>query len=323
MQAWVLLALLPATALLTWLARRYALRRALLDMPGERRSHDLPTPRGGGIAIAVVMAFTLLLPGLWPEAARWPLLAGLCLMAGIGWRDDHRPQSVWLRLLVQLAAGGCVAWAAIGLDAPWPWLGVLLVPVLVNVWNFMDGIDGIATSQAALVALALGCWMPPPLAVPAWALLLACLGFLPANLIPRVRVFLGDVGSYTLGYLLAALLVSAMTAPAPSPLLLLPLSAFLLDATLTLVMRIRRGERWWQPHRQHLYQRLALRARRHAPVTLLYAGWTALASIAMIALADASAVTQGVSVLVACMLGAILWWWGGQRLRESQGSSHR
>jgi Fuc2NAc and GlcNAc transferase len=82
-----------------------------------------------------------------------------------------------------------------------------------------------------------------------------------------------------------------------------------------------RGERWWQPHRVHLYQRLAQRWEGHLPVTLLYAGWTVACTLAMILLLDASVVTQGVSTLVAYILGAIAWWWLGSGTRGPQGSA--
>lgn len=287
---WMLPSFLLAAAG-TWLARRYALRFELMDQPGERRSHTVSTPRGGGISIVVCMLLGMAWIALRApqQAALMACLAvGLSLVAGIGWVDDHRPLPPLLRLAVQaiaalvLAVGfhratGSLSTAAIAFAA---------VMVMVNVWNFMDGIDGLAASQAAIAAVGLGLL----LGASVWFWLAAGLfsaiaGFLPFNF-PKARIFLGDVGSGALGYLLAALLVAAhqsTAGPIPWPLVLLPVSAFLIDAGFTLAMRILNRERWWQPHVQHAYQVWAKRLGRHAPVTLAYAVFSLLAVILMLA----------------------------------------
>jgi len=266
----------------TWIARGYALRSRLLDPPGERRSHTVPTPRGGGIAIA--LAFLVAMVAM---AARRPdeivLLAcaaiGLVLVAGIGWIDDHRPLSPWSRLAVHaLAAGWLMAGVYLsgrGGAAAMAAFGAALV--LVNVWNFMDGIDGLAATQAALVAAGLSflAGTDAVLVHLALALMASIFGFLPFNF-PRARIFLGDVGSGALGYALAMLLAMALhRLPAAAwPLVLLLPSAFLLDAGLTLSARIIGGEKWWTPHVQHVYQRWARRLGGHPPVTIAFAAWT-------------------------------------------------
>ena len=140
-----------------WLARSHALRHGLLDQPGERRSHQVPTPRGGGVGIAAAWILACLASGIngWMTAELAIATAtGSLLVAVAGFVDDHRPLSAWWRLLAHIAAGlllaigvlasGGGAWLAL--------LGFAAVPVMVNVWNFMDGINGIATSQAALAA---------------------------------------------------------------------------------------------------------------------------------------------------------------------------
>ena len=277
-----------------WLARAHALRHGLLDQPGERRSHQVPTPRGGGVGIAAAWVLACLVSGMngW-MSAELALAAGIgsLLVATVGFIDDHRPFSAWGRLLAHVAAGSVLA-AAVLASGHAAWLALVAfaaVPVMVNVWNFMDGINGIATSQAALAAAgiaglaALASQQADPVGLlPAWLLCAACLGFLPFNF-PRARIFLGDVGSGTLGVALAVLLV-LLLGEAPDAerggmlaLALLPLSAFLVDATLTLARRIVRREQWWAPHVSHAYQRLASRAGSHVPVTLAYAGWTAVA----------------------------------------------
>lgn len=265
----------------TWGARLYALRRRLLDEPGERRSHAIATPRGGGLAVvvAVLVAIAALVLRLPREIV---LLAcagiGLVLVAGIGWLDDHRPLSPWPKLAAHVLAAG---WLAAGflLSGAGPSVALAVfvaVPVLVNVWNFMDGIDGLASTQAILAAAAFA-WLAgdAPTVHVGLAFIAALFGFLPFNF-PKARIFLGDVGSGTLGYVLAWLAGAAMASNPPSawPLVLLPPSAFLVDAGLTLLRRALRGERWWTPHVGHVYQRWARAAGSHIPVTLAYAAWT-------------------------------------------------
>jgi UDP-N-acetylmuramyl pentapeptide phosphotransferase/UDP-N-acetylglucosamine-1-phosphate transferase len=310
---WMALAFLIALAG-TWMARGYALRNALLDLPGERRSHHAPTPRGGGIAIVAAM-----LPALAWLAWRDPAQAGtfiaigcgLLLVAGIGWIDDHRPLAPGLRLAVHAVAAVLLAWAllASGASLSTAACGFVLALVLVNVWNFMDGIDGLAASQALLAALGYALFASPnPAAWLGFALVAACAGFLPFNL-PRAGIFLGDVGSGALGYLLAALamLVLGGAEPRQWPLLLLPLLAFLADAGWTLARRLVRGERWWEPHVQHAYQRWA-RDSGHAVTTIAYAGWGLAALGLMLYGRNRSFTFIMVAVGISCLAASIAWW---------------
>jgi UDP-N-acetylmuramyl pentapeptide phosphotransferase/UDP-N-acetylglucosamine-1-phosphate transferase len=192
--------------------------------------------------------------------------------------DDHRPLSPWLRLGVQAIAAGSFALAVAGTwgDLAMAALAFIVAMALTNIWNFMDGINGLAASQAALVAVGLAFILGGSWGWLALALAAACLGFLPLNF-PKARIFLGDVGSGALGFTLAALLVIAWAGlhSYQGTLLLLPLSAFLVDSGLTLLRRLLRGERWWSPHVQHAYQRWAASVGAHTAVTLSYAGWTA------------------------------------------------
>lgn len=312
MAAWFVVALAG-----TWCARRYALKHQMVDQPGERRAHQQATPRGGGIAIVVA-----LLLAIGCLAQRDPghvlLLAaiatGLCLVAGVGWIDDHRPLPPWSRLVVQAVAAAVLGWGirasggGIGTIA----LGCVAALVLVNVWNFMDGIDGLATTQALLAALGWW-WISGPASVSwlALALVAACLGFLPFNLY-KARIFLGDVGSGALGYALAALLAwLSMQDIGRLPMLMLPLTAFLVDASLTLAMRAISGQRWWLPHDQHTYQHWARHCAAHLPVTVWYGAWTVCASLLMLALAGSA---QGTAFMMlalvgACLLAALAWSW--------------
>jgi UDP-N-acetylmuramyl pentapeptide phosphotransferase/UDP-N-acetylglucosamine-1-phosphate transferase len=311
--AWILLHLCLGLSV-TWLARRYALRRALVDHPGERRSHAAPTPRGGGISIAVSLLAAAL--WLWARTAgpAWlpGFTAGLVLVALVGLVDDHRPLSPWLRLAVHAVAASCLAasaWLATG-DPGLALLAFAAAMVLTNVWNFMDGIDGLAATQAMLAALAVAMLATGDVRWLALALLGATAGFLPFNL-PRASVFLGDVGSGALGYAIAGMVaMAAATAPDRAWALALPLSAFLIDAGMTLAGRMWRGEPWWRPHVLHAYQRWVRRCGSHLTVTLAYGGWT-LASLALAWLLLRSSYRPSF-VIGACAAwytaGAIAWW---------------
>lgn len=262
-----------------WMAREYAIRRNLLDQPGERRSHEVPTPRGGGIGIVIALLVAACVLG-WRHPQQIVLLlgfvVGLMLVAGTGMVDDHRPLSPWLRLGVQALAAGVLAVAVAGTsgDLSIALIAFVAAMVLTNIWNFMDGINGIASSQAVLMATGLALMLGGSWAWLALALAAACVGFLPFNF-PRARIFLGDVGSGSLGFALAALLTPAlMQNNVRGELLLLPLSAFLVDSGLTLARRVFRRERWWTAHAQHAYQRWAAATGTHTIVTLAYAGWT-------------------------------------------------
>lgn len=276
---WLLLLVLVTAAAVTWLAIRYAHWRRLIDQPGERRSHQVSTPRGGGIGIVVsqLLACGLgaaLLPAY--SAALLVFALGLLLVAGIGWWDDHRSLPAVPRLCVHLLAGlmlGGIVWFGTGsLLKAVACFG--LAVSLVNIWNFMDGINGLATIQAILVGVGAGLLLPGGYALAGWALAAGCAGFLPFNF-PRARIFMGDVGSGALGYLVAGLLALGLSVTDTVPVLWLMLpAAFLADAGFTLLSRMLRGERWMQPHTQHLYQAFVKREYSHTVVTLGYAFFT-------------------------------------------------
>lgn len=333
------LPLLAAVAVLAaagaGLARRHALRHGLLDLPGERRSHRLPTPRGGGIGIAIAWAAACLVLGaigVLPGPLAAAGAAGVVLVGGVGWIDDHRPLSPWWRLAAHAVAGALLA-VALAMAGASTWLALLAlagVPVLVNVWNFMDGIDGLAASQAALAALGFALLSGEATAAwPALALAAACLGFLPFN-VPRARIFLGDVGSGVLGYALAlvacAFLLQGGEGGDPSrlPLAFLLLSAFLIDASLTLAMRMLRGEQWWRPHVEHAYQRLAAGLGSHLSVTLAFAAWT-LAATGLAVAARSQLWTFRLCAVVAAAWAAagMLAWYSARSFRPHRQHKER
>ena len=305
--------LVAASALGTWLALRYARARSLLDAPGERRSHAVPTPRGGGVAMMVVLVATgaIMASSQASLTAFWIAFSlGLLLVGGIGWWDDHRPLSAWLRLAVHLLAGGVLSVGV--LLAGGGWIAAvacgLLAVILVNVWNFMDGINGIATTQFVLVAGAAWLLWGEGVAPLALACVASGLGFLPFNF-PRARIFLGDVGSGGMGFALAALYGLAVLVGNAAPEAgLVPVSAFVVDAGLTLGRRIWRGEAWWTAHVQHTYQVWARELRQHWPVTLGFATWTVAGAASVAWLDSATPSFMGAFAVAWYTSGALLWW---------------
>ncbi|WP_245978612.1 MraY family glycosyltransferase [Allostella humosa] len=278
-----LVALAALVGLLAWLATgrvtRWLGQRAILDQPNDRSSHQVPTPRGGGLGLLppVLGGWCLLAFLLDGPAMAWAMATGALLLMAVSWRDDRGGLPVRLRLLVQLVA---VVPVVSLLPAPiaqgWlpGWLDMALAAVawvwFVNLYNFMDGIDGISGVETmalgcglALVALATG-----PADAAGYGLVLAAgaAGFLAWNWHPA-RVFLGDVGSVPLGYLAGGLLLALAASGQWAAALILPLY-YLADATLTLLRRALRAEKVWQAHRQHFYQRATQAGLSHAAVAL-------------------------------------------------------
>lgn len=307
----VLLLCASGSAMLTALAVDYGRRRGLVDVPGKRRSHSAPTPRGGGIApvltLLVVIAALGLRGALLPTDA---LAVGVALfaVAAIGWADDHRPLGAGVRLATHAGLALFALPILLPGAAPWLWLlAAAAVVVAINLCNFMDGINGMATVQAALVSAFLGVmlrFVDPALATLAFGMALACLGFLPFNF-PRARIFLGDVGSGALGLMVAVLGVIAWREGAAglAALALLP-SAFLIDGGLTLVARARAGKPLARAHREHLYQWLVRSGASHAAVTVMYGLWTLIMGAFFVLR------PQGDTLLTLALYlaGGLLWW---------------
>lgn len=298
MDAWLLVpvALLAAsTAALAAAAVASRGQRWLLDAPGPQRSHAQPTPRGGGLGIALVLAALGL--GVWAGAldgvsarAGAALSLAFLLVGAVGLWDDLKALPRWPRLLAHVVAAVLVAWvaredappAALAATAAGAALVVAGLAWSINLHNFMDGIDGLLATQCAFVLGASVLLMAP---APTLAQLLgiagtaAVLGFLPFNC-PRARVFLGDVGSGPLGLLVGTVAVlAAGNARLPLAASLVLASAFVVDASLTLASRIVRGRRWYTRHREHLYQWLARSGRSHARVVAVYALWNLLVAL--------------------------------------------
>jgi Fuc2NAc and GlcNAc transferase len=300
---WAVLAAV-ASWLIAGRVRQYAIRDSLLDVPNERSSHSVPTPRGGGVAIAVVTLCGAALSaalGLVPIRLAIAIIGGGALVACVGFIDDRRGLSPLIRALAQTAAATwTVGWLG-GLPAldvgvgtvrlGW-WGGGLAVAGIVwvtNLYNFMDGIDGLAGGEATLVGGAAGVLFlatgRTDLALMAWLVAAGSAGFLLWNW-PPAKLFMGDVGSGLLGFLFATLAVaSENTGSLPLLTWVILTAAFLVDATITLVRRALRGERWYAAHRSHAYQRAVQYGRSHQRVTssvlVLDLALCALAAIAV------------------------------------------
>jgi Fuc2NAc and GlcNAc transferase len=279
-------AALVASALLTYIARRFALSRGMLDVPNERSSHTRVTPRGGGIAIVVASTLAFLALAVVGDISHELLLAlsvGGAAVALVGYVDDRHRLPARVRLTVHvLAAVWAVVWVrGLGtvqfgehlLHLGWAGtaLSVLGIVWVLNLFNFMDGIDGIAAGEALFVAGA-GALLASSSAgagvgAAAWVFAGACAGFLPWNW-PPARVFLGDVGSGYLGYITIVLaLADAREHPVAIWIWFILGGIFFVDATVTLMRRLFRGDKVHEAHRQHAYQRLARCWNSHLRVT--------------------------------------------------------
>jgi len=285
---WLIIIVAFSSWILTGILRRYALTSSLLDIPNKRSSHSAPTPRGGGLAIVVSFLVALLILvsiDLLDQLLMVCLLGAGVLVALIGFIDDHRHIAARWRLLVHFSAAGWILYISgglpplpvLGLTLDLAWLGYLLAALylvwLLNLYNFMDGIDGIAGIEAITVCFGgiVLYWLIGSTSVmyivPA-LLLAAVAGFLFWNF-PRAKIFMGDVGSGFLGITLGALSIqAAWIMPELFWSWLILLGVFLVDATVTLVRRILRKEKFYEAHCSHAYQHAARQLNSHIRVSL-------------------------------------------------------
>jgi UDP-N-acetylmuramyl pentapeptide phosphotransferase/UDP-N-acetylglucosamine-1-phosphate transferase len=293
---------------------RYALAR-----PNARSSHTVPTPQGGGIAVLMatlsVAGLALVLLGEGGEAIAIAAVAALVL-AVVGAIDDLRPLPAGFRLVLQsLAVGTLVLATGLRILPAVPaWLDHTIL-ILTGIWfvnlvNFMDGLDWITAAEvvpitAFLAALGSVGLLPMPLALLAAALCGALLGFAPFNR-PVARLFLGDVGSLPIGLLVGFLLACLAATGAMAAALLLPLY-YLGDATLTLFRRLLRGERVWEAHRSHFYQKATDHGFSPLSVSVhVFVLNLALAALAALTLIVPSPAAQIVALTVGAALVAVV-----------------
>lgn len=303
--------------LIRWLAAR-----SIMDHPNHRSSHSRPTPRGGGLAVITMLVLTLgLLAWRFEDPWLGALAVGSVAMATLGWSDDRKGLSARLRLGIQSAIVAALVLALphetrlvpnilpfgverIAIALGWLWF--------VNLYNFMDGIDGLSGLETTMIAVGLALLAGLSMTYPSWgyagwATAGAAIGFLRWNWHPA-RIFLGDVGSLPLGFLMGGLLILlASSDNGLIPALLLPLY-YLMDATTTLCMRLIRGEKIWQAHREHSYQQAAQRMGRHDGVCWYI---TAL-NIILIGLATGAYIWPHFSALALilglALTGSLLWY---------------
>lgn len=273
--------------LLTSALRRYALAKSLIDVPNARSSHTVPTPRGGGVAI--VLTFLFLLPvlaifSLLSWSFTWGLLGAGAGIAVLGFLDDHGHIAARWRLLGHFSAavwalfwmGGAPPLAVMGTTFDMGWVGIVLAMLylvwMLNLYNFMDGIDGLASLEAIFVCLGAALiYALMGLSSLAWAPLLlsfAVAGFLYWNF-PPAKIFMGDAGSGFLGVTLGIFsLQAAWASPSLIWVWVILMGVFIVDATFTLIRRLVRGDKVYEAHRSHAYQYASRKYGRHLPVTL-------------------------------------------------------
>jgi len=266
----------------------YFKKRGLLDNPNQRSSHKNPTPRGGGIAILVCQAIAFIIFHFFNITSfHYSFYLAIIIIAVISFIDDKLNLSARIRFLVHILAALLVVYYTGGLiKLPFPdplnfslaWFSypVTLIWILgtMNIFNFLDGIDGYAGVQIIIYALGLGIFFPEiwPLAL---VLGLSSLGFLFSNWHPA-KIFMGDVGSASIGFMFAILPLylsqNMDIAPYKSVFYAVCfLWFFLSDGAFTIIRRVIRGEKVWEAHRSHLYQRLNIVGWSHDKITLLVA----------------------------------------------------
>jgi len=285
--AWWVPVIAGISFFLTQLLRHYALVQRLVDVPNARSSHVAPTPRGGGLAI--VLSFLLAVALLFATGVISLGVFAACvgtggLIAVIGFMDDHGHIAARWRLLGHFAAaswglfwlGGLPVVTVLGFDFDLGWVGDILAVFylvwMLNLYNFMDGIDGIASVEAICVCLGICLlyWisdMPELIWLPLF-LAASVIGFLWWNF-PPARIFMGDAGSGFLGGVLGLLsLHAAWTEPQMLWAWVILLGVFIVDATFTLLRRLFRGDKVYEAHRSHAYQFASRKMGSHMAVTL-------------------------------------------------------
>lgn len=278
---------LVASLLFTGILRRYALSRSLIDIPNARSSHSVPTPRGGGVAIVISFLIAVVFLGAnnWINLPFTFVLFGSGIgIALLGFLDDHGHIAARWRLLGHFFAaiwalywlGGMPPLVVFNMNINLGMLGHILAIFyliwMLNLYNFMDGIDGIASVEAVCVCFGacLLYWLAGfnSLIMVPFTLAMSVMGFLYWNF-PPARIFMGDAGSGFLGVVLGVLsLQAAWFAPKLLWVWLILLGVFIVDATVTLIRRLLRGDKVYEAHRSHAYQFASRHYGRHLPVTL-------------------------------------------------------
>jgi Fuc2NAc and GlcNAc transferase len=312
--------------------RSYASDKGLMDVPNTRSSHHLSTPRGGGIVFVGLWLGAALLAwvrGELSSEAAFFLLPGSILVAAIGYGDDHYNLSPLWRALVHFIAALIAVYSLLTMGPGhsswkmlcWHWLEMLCIVFIIvwstNLFNFMDGTDGLAGMEACFIFIVGGWWLwqagAQNYAYLAWVLVAAVAGFLVWNW-PPARIFMGDGGSGFLGFLIANFaLMGQIWWDIPILLWGIVCSIFWFDATITLVRRILAGERWYAAHRSHAYQRLHQAGWSHHKILLVV---SALNILLLAAALWASANRETIPwVFLATLIFLSMVYWTVERLQ--------
>lgn len=278
---------------------RNAQKWHLIDNPNHRSSHVRPTPNGGGLGVVlagVLTGFCLVWYSHWNWILGAVVLTISCVLAGVSFIDDMRPIRASYRLGVQLLVSAAILFSMGGLPEIERFMGayvsrtllylflLLVIVWWINLFNFMDGIDGLAGSQAVFMLVSgavLLAWLNPAImSHPMWWWMLciaaAALGFLFLNWTPA-KIFMGDVGSIYLALMILSLALMSIryhwiSVPMGLSMWAIFGAIFVTDATVTLIVRMVKRQRWYEAHGSHVYQQLSRRWGGHLPVTSLYIG---------------------------------------------------
>jgi UDP-GlcNAc:undecaprenyl-phosphate/decaprenyl-phosphate GlcNAc-1-phosphate transferase len=308
--------------------RLWMLDHNYLDYPNNRSMHLIPTPRGGGLAIVIV---TYILVGiLWYLERPLPvkgvacILVGGLLVAGISYWDDLHSLPFWIRFSVHLVVAGMIVFGYGSLQIfklpflelrNFGWVGIPMTFIwivgLINAYNFMDGIDGLAGGQGVVTGLgwAILGWLSGQFLIAGTGLIigLSCLGFLGHNW-PPARIFMGDVGSAFLGYTFAVMtVVAGMHDPRlifAGAILVWP---FIFDTVLTFLRRLIHGENVFTPHCSHFYQRWVAAGFSQKKIALIYIGMSTIGLIGAIGLITAWRWADYLAVIMVIIISLIIW----------------
>jgi UDP-N-acetylmuramyl pentapeptide phosphotransferase/UDP-N-acetylglucosamine-1-phosphate transferase len=294
--------------------------RAIIDVPNERSSHADPTPRGLGLAPAVGIMLTALV--LLHGPARIGFVLAGCLFGALGLLDDLRDLGALTRFVAQIVfAAAALPWLLHGLSGAPAWRVVFAagcvvwLVAFVNAFNFMDGVNGISAAQCVVAGAA---WYAVGQIADVSVLtdiglitLAGALAFAPLNF-PVAKAFIGDVGSYFFGAILAATAILGLRAGVAFEAVFAPVAIYLADTSVTIVRRMRRGEKWYTPHRSHVYQQLHQLGFSHPQTTGSVLLAASLASAAgLLALTDSLAWRVvgdvGIAVVLVAYLASPAW----------------
>ncbi len=282
-----LLSILMISYISVGVIKKYSIKNKLIDIPNHRSSHTIPTPSGGGLSIAflILLVVILLFLGTWIQMdIALALGIGGLIVVVTGWIDDrHQLPASWRAICYFIAAGWavyCLGGAErieLGTQVLIPnyittIFAVFWVVWFTNLYNFMDGTDGLAASEAICVSLFSGLvfWNigEKGLAIISFTILMSSCGFLHWNW-PPAKIFMGDVGSCLLGFIFGVLsIMGESSGKFTMAIWSILLAVFIVDATLTLLMRLLKGEKWYSAHRAHAYQRWVQMGASHKKVLL-------------------------------------------------------